>query len=165
VVASAFTAISKIDPQEGMELAKQYENEKNEAVLTAVADLYGNYGSDEHNDFFIRSANKFKGFAMIGFVTGYETFLKKGKSDATVSAGAALLESIAKDKSTSKWVAYYAKKSIFDLTTIYDDKINLAAQKLKKENLNATELKELENQIEVAKVQKQKIMGIYNSIK
>jgi hypothetical protein len=89
------------------------------------------------------------------------------KNDETVNAGVDLLASIAKDESIIKWVAYYAKRSIKDLITMYDDRISFDAEKIKKlkeTNPNA-DTKELETQIESAKAQKQRISDVFISIK
>jgi aminopeptidase N len=160
VLGSALSAIAKTNPQEGIKLAKQYENEKNTDVLTAVAALYGRYGTDDNNDFFINSENKFRGFSKISFITEYASLLQRAKNDGTVNSGVLLLEKIAKDKEISKWVAYYAKKSIADVVTMYEDRINLITQKLKTENS-----KELQDQLESAKAQKEKTKEIYEGIK
>ncbi len=168
VLGSALMAVAKTNPPEGMKLAEQYEKEKNSDVLYAIADLYANYGSDDNNKFFINSADKFKGYARIGYISAYESFLKNGKNDSLVNSGIVLLAGIAKDTNESKWVTYYAKKAINDLAVMYDNRANLNTQKLKtvkETDPNAAGTQELEKQIENDKVQKQKIMDIYNSIK
>ena len=167
VLGAALTAIAKADSLQGLKLAKQYENEKSNDILFTIADLYANYGSDENNDFFLKSATKFSGFSKIGFVSLYGMFLKKAKDVETINSGVEVLKSIAEDKSTIKWISYYAKKSIKDLETMYEAKINNNTQKLttlKEKNLNLTEIQNLEKLIEIEKTQKQKIMEIYNGI-
>ncbi|MBL7883767.1 MAG: M1 family peptidase [Bacteroidia bacterium] len=141
VVASSLSAISTLNPQEGLTLAKQYENEKNEDVLFAICDLYSVHGTDEQKSFFISVDDKFSVFSNMGFITLYTTFLKKGKSNETIQIGVNILASVAKDKSTSKWVAYYAKKQVKDLAELFKAKED-----------------------EESKIQYQKIMELYNSL-
>jgi aminopeptidase N len=50
VLSSSLSAIGKLNPAEALITAKQFENEKNNDVLFAVASLYANNGSDENND-------------------------------------------------------------------------------------------------------------------
>jgi aminopeptidase N len=167
VLSSSLGALAKLNPEEGMKVVKQYETEKNTDVLYAVATIYGSYGTDENNDFFVKNASKFTGFTMIGFVSEYGSFLKKVKKDETVDSGVQLLAGIAKDKEISKWVAYYAKKSIKDLVVMYDDNIAYNTQKiktLKEANPNAP-VSELEAMVEHAKTQKQKVSDVFDSIK
>lgn len=168
VLASSLSAIAKASPKEGMAYAKQYENEKNNDILFAIADLYANYGSDENNLFFVNAADKFSGFSKIGFVSIYGTFLKNTKKDETVNSGVKLLTDIATNEGTSKWVVYYVKKSIKDLAMMYEDREAKASQKLKDlkaANPNVGGTQELESEIDNAKNQKQKINDIYSSIK
>jgi hypothetical protein len=84
-----------------------------------------------------------------------------------VNAGVDLLASIAKDESIVKWVAYYAKKSVKEIVTMYEDKIDFGNEKIKKLkqiNPNA-DVREFEIQIESAKAQREKIAKVFDSIK
>jgi aminopeptidase N len=168
IIGASLSGIAKADPMEGMKHAKQFENDKSVDVLYAVADLYSKYGSDENNDFFIKAEESFTGFNKIGFITEYAEFLRIAKKEETVNTGAILLERIAKDESISKWVAYYAKKSIKDLAIMYEDRESVAAIKLK--NLKASDpnpsaAQELESEFKNAGMQKQKMQAIYNGLK
>ncbi len=167
VFSSSLSAIGKINPKEAMLIAKQYEEEKNIDVLYAITDLYAANGTDEQNSFFLKSVNKFTGFSLIGFVSQYTSFLKKDKKDETVNAGVELLATIAKDEGTIKWVAYYAKKSVKEIQTMYEDKIAFSTEKLKKLkeiNPNA-DVHLLEGEIENAKIQKEKVAKVFDTIK
>jgi aminopeptidase N len=168
VLGAALSAIAKNNPKEGMIYAKQYENEKNNDVLFAIADLYAKNGSDENNQFFINSADKFTAFSKIGFVSIYGSYLKNVKRDETVNSGVKLLSDIASNEGTNKWVVYYIKKSIKDLATMYEDREAKSSQKikdLKAANPNVAGTQELELEIENAKNQKQRILDIYNTLK
>lgn len=167
VFSSALSAIAKINPKEAMVIAKPYEEEKNIDVLYAIAELYSVNGTDEQNDFFLKSATKFTGFSLIGYVSQYAAFLKKDKKDETVNAGVEVLAGIAKDASIAKWVSYYAKKSIKEIVTMYDDKVaftNEKIKKLKEINPNA-DVHMLEGEIESAKAQKEKVAKVFDTIK
>jgi aminopeptidase N len=168
VIGASLAGIAKSNPEEGMKLAKQYENEKSVSVLYSIADLYSKYGSDENNDFFVNVEDKFTGFNKIGYITQYAVFLKRVKKDETVNSGVAIFEKMAKDEGVSKWVAYYAKKSIKDLATMYEDRESMAAQKLKtikEANPNAGGTQELQSQIDNARAEKEKLMAIYKGLK
>lgn len=164
VLGASLAGIAKANAEEGMRLAKQYETEKSVSVLYSIADLYSKYGSDDNSDFFVKSEEYFTGFDKIGYITQYASFLKRVKKDETVNTGVAILERIAKDESLSKWVAYYAKKSIKDLTTMYEDRENTASQKLKA-NPNGADAQELQATITSAKAQKEKLAAIYSTLK
>jgi len=164
VLGVSLAGIAKADAKEGMKLAKEYENEKSAEVLYSIAEVYSKYGSDENNDFFIKAEPQFGGFEKIGFITQYGAFLKTVKRDETVNKGAALLAEIAGREGTSKWVAYYAKKSIKDLVTMYEDREHAAASK--KEGSSASVgTQEQDEQIANARAQRDKLAEIFNSIK
>lgn len=168
VLGASLAGIAKANPEEGMALAKKYETEKSVAVLYSIADLYSKYGSDENNDFFVNSEERFTGFEKIGYITQYANFLKRVKKDETVNTGVAIFERIAKDENISKWVAYYAKKSIKDLATMYEDRQSLAEQKLKtikEANPNAGGTQELQSIIDNSRMQKEKLAAVYNGLK
>jgi hypothetical protein len=168
VLGASLGGIAKANPEEGMKLAKQYEGEKSVEVLYAIADLYSKYGNDDNSDFFVKSQESFSGFEKIGYITQYAAFLKRAKKDETVDQGVSIMESIAKDENNSKWVAYYAKKSIKDLITMYDDRESVAEMKLKnikETNPNAAGTQELQSQADDAKQQKQKLTAVFNGLK
>ncbi|MGZ4057525.1 MAG: M1 family aminopeptidase [Bacteroidia bacterium] len=167
VLGSSLAAVAKANPEDGMKLAKQYENEKSTDILFAIADLYANYGSDDNSNFFLKVMDKFSGFSKIGYMSEYSAFLKRVKHDETVNSGVEVIASIAKDEHSNKWVAYYAKKYIQEIEAMYDDRISSDNQKIKiskQTNPNAS-TQELETQVESAKAQKQKIEEILNGIK
>lgn len=167
VLSSSLSAIGRLNPSEAIVLAKQYENDTNEDVLFAVADLYSLSGLDENNEFFVKNVSKFSGYSMIGFISQYGAFLKKVKKDETVNKGVEVLATIASDKDVTKWVAYYAKKSIKEILNMYDDRITANTEKIKKlKDINPNaEVRELEIQIESAKAQKEKVTKVFDTVK
>ncbi|MCE9539357.1 MAG: HEAT repeat domain-containing protein [Bacteroidetes bacterium] len=168
VSGASLAAIAKVDAKEGIKLAKQFENEKSNDVLFAIAELYANYGTDENNYFFVKSADKFAGFSKIGFVSLYGLYLKRITTNEIIDSGIEVLKGIAEDENAIKWVAFYAKKSIKDLGNMYEERINensLKLKTLKEKNPVAPEIKDLEKRIENENAQKQKITEIYNGLK
>lgn len=168
VLGSAIVAIAKADKNEGLTLAKQYENEKNIDVLYAIVELYANFGSAENNDFFVRSEDKFKSYSKIGFIKEYVVFLKKVDNDELVLSGAELLKGIVNDDNSNKYVVGYAKRGITDLAMIYDARVAADSEKLKKLRSNKSpveEIQEMEKKITSSKAKKQKVMEIYSSLK
>jgi hypothetical protein len=167
VLGSSIAGVAKANPDEGMKIAKQYENEKSTDILFAIADLYASYGSDENGDFFLKVADKFNGFEKIGYLSEYTAFLKRVKNDATVDSGIEVMVSIAKDAQTNKWVAYYSKKYIQEIGAMYDDRIVENTNKIriaKQANPNAP-TQEFETKVDSAKRQKQKIDEVLSGLK
>ncbi len=166
VLGNAIRAFAKGNPKEGMHVAKQLENEKSKDVLYSIANVYAENGTDENNDFFIKSQKYFKGFAAIGYINEYASFLKNEKKDETVLSGVNLLADIVKDEAAIKWVSYYAKKSIFELANMYETKENKLTEKLKntkQDSINPSP-KELETQLAKVKEVHKKITDIYDGL-
>jgi aminopeptidase N len=167
VAGAGLEAIAKADPKQGLDRAKQFENEKNLDVLSAVMEVYGRYGSDADNDFFIKAAAQFKGYSKITFILQYGQFLENVKQYKTMDSGIALLTGIAMDQTTEKLTAFYAKKEIKALENGLTKRINEATEQLKKSDPahSSDENKVLEEKLEKDKQQKQRITDAYNSIK
>ena len=168
LLRAALGAISKTNPKESLRITKEYENAKSRDVLTLVAEVYANYGSDENNEFFVNAADKFTDYTKISFVGFYGLFLKNVLKEETVTAGVELLKSIIEDPQTNKWGAYYAKNSIKEVELMYDERLSKTIAKLKdlKEQKSANEeIKKLEDLIDRQKLLKQKIAETYNGLK
>jgi aminopeptidase N len=167
VIGVSLSGIAKADAAEALRLAKAYENEKSVSMLFPLADLYSTYGTDEHNAFFIRSAPMFTGFGKIGFVTLYTTFLKRVKAREPLMSGVQLLANIASDPGNSKWVGYYAKKSLRDLAAMYDESASFVAQKIRtqKETNPSANTRELEEQQLDHESRAKEIRDISNNLK
>lgn len=167
VAGAGLVAIAKADPKEGIALAKQFETEKNLDILSSVMDVYGKYGSDANNDFFIKAADLYKSYSKITFIIQYGQFLESVKQDETLDSGIALLKGIALDQHTEKLTAYYAKREIKALEDGVTQRINATMRQLKTvDPAHPTdEEKALGEKLEKDKLQKQRITDVYNSIK
>jgi hypothetical protein len=166
VLGAALTAIGKSNSAEAIKLAQQFEGEKNTDILQRIAEIYAKDGSDEHNEFFIQNRNKFSGYELIGFISEYGAFLRNSKKDETVNRGLDELVSIAKSEKANQWNVYYAKKSIKEIEMMYDEKISIYTDRIK--NLKAANpnapIYAQEEELERAKLQKEKVAGILRSL-
>lgn len=77
VGSSALEAIAKSNPQFGMAKAKEFENEKNDDVFNAVAEIYARNGSDENVTYFSKARDYFSNYGYINYVKKYGQFLKR----------------------------------------------------------------------------------------
>jgi aminopeptidase N len=165
VMGVGLSGITKLNPEEGMKLAKGLESEKSTSLLFSIAELYAENGSDANNDFFINSASRFKGFSNIGFVNLYVAFLKRC-SDETVLKSLPVFENIAKNES-SKWVRYFGQKGVNDLVKFYqdkEDKLNQKISEIRSTNPNPTGIKKLEEDLANIQLTKEKLSMFYNGL-
>jgi hypothetical protein len=117
VMGNALFAIDKLDSVQSAKIAKSLEGEKSEQLLTTVLYIYSRSGSDENIDFFIASADKFKSYSKITYSSLLGDYLKRCK-DESVNKALPVLESFCKD--SNKYIKFYGKKTIQDLSDMYE---------------------------------------------
>ncbi|MEK6615818.1 MAG: hypothetical protein AABZ32_06875, partial [Bacteroidota bacterium] len=165
VSGASLSALAKKDEKGAMQIAKQFETDKNMDMLLAVAQIYSAHGSDENHSFFVTLSQKMSGWNNVSFATTYTEFLKKC-SDDTINVGIKILENIARTED-NRWVRHFGQKGIKDLAQMYADreqKITGQIAKLKEKQSNSPELTILEQQLSRAQNQKQKLTTLYNSV-
>jgi len=140
VISEALAAIDKVDSLQAVRMAKDYENEDNERVVTTIMDLYSRNGSDQNNDFFVGSEDKFGGFWKISYAVTYSEFLKHVK-DETIEKALPILSRIAKDE--NKFIRFYGKRSLSELSELAAQHKNDALKKKIDDVLK--EVEELDN--------------------
>ena len=166
VVGESMSAMIKADSVEALKLAQQFENETNLHLLTNVAKIYSQKGTNENNKFFINACNKLKGYEKTSILSYYGTFLQRCNDD-TINKGVAFLKGIASDTTNEKWHIYYARKSMDDLINMYEIKEeakNKAIQKAKSAKNDTLKAKQ-EEELAQIKNQKKKIKEIFDATK
>ncbi|MES2679432.1 MAG: M1 family aminopeptidase [Bacteroidota bacterium] len=107
VVSSALEAIS--DSATAMQKTRSFESEKNENVFSAIATVYGKYGSDKQVDYFTRAKNNFSYFGYITYIKGYASFLQRCvKPSSFETAANDFIEVI---KTGNDYVSNFTKKA------------------------------------------------------
>ncbi len=167
VISEGLMAIAKEDSLQGLNAAKQFENEKNIDLLLAVMHVYVAYGSDNNNAFFMSAAGKFKGYYKIGLMINYGKFLLRVKDYSILNSGVDFITTIARDENTDKYTVYYAKKAIKELEDELNVRIKTTEKQLSAVDSNRTKAEEkfLQDKLEKDKLEKQKITEVYNSLK
>lgn len=99
VMAESFAAIAKLDPKQGMELARSNAKEKNEIIQSVVAEIISEYGDAGDHAFFQDAMKKATGFDKYTMMTLYSNYLKR-QSDDEAEKGIAVFEDVARTGST-----------------------------------------------------------------
>lgn len=159
VISEALSAVDKLDSTQSMAIAKTLESEKNEQILTSVMDIYARNGSDENNDFFIKSADRFKGYWKISYASMYGDFLKRC-SDESVNKALPVFESIAKDE--NQFVKFYGRRALKDLVSIYEERETKLNTKLKE--MKPADPSGIKAEITKVQAQKKKISDLLDSL-
>lgn len=167
VCGAGLSALAKTDAKSAMQVAKQFENDKSRDMLLALAQLYGEHGTDENNPFFVKLSTRVHGYENISFAMTYTDFLKHC-SDSVINSGVSILENIARTED-NKWVRYFGQKGLKDLAQMYSDKeikVQDKISKLKeqKPDANSSELKTLQSELSHIQSQKEKLKAAYDSV-
>ena len=166
VVGESMSAMIKADSVEALKQAKQFENEENLNLLTNVAKIYSQKGTNENNRFFINACNKLEKYEKTGILKYYGVFLERCNDD-TINNGVDFLKGIAGDTANKKWVRYYARKALMDVIAMYEEKEkvkNKELQKAKSAKNNNAAVK-LEGELVQITNQKKKVKDIFDSTK
>lgn len=158
VVTEGLGAISDINPQKAMELANTLEKEKNALLLSAIAELYAENGTDKQSTFFENGIHAVNGYQKVGFVMAYEKFLKNEKrSTAVVNKGIGLLEEIVLGTDIY-YIKFYSLKSLSELKSEYEERVFSLNDRLKKLTSNdSEEVETLKVKLNEATSQKNKL--------
>ena len=158
IESASLSAIAKINKDEALKDAKQFENTDEKDLLLGVAGIYASYGDDANNDFFAGLANKVSGFEQIPYVSIYGKFLKRCK-DETVNKALPIIANI-ENQGDNKYAKMYAKNALQQLAAAYQDReTNLKSQiaDAQKQNPNDPKIATLQSQLSAAQDEEKKI--------
>ena len=77
VIGVCLGAFANNNPEKAMEVAKDLENEKSNAVSSVLASLYADHGTKENHDFFKNAISNTGGFAKYGLLNQYSSYLSR----------------------------------------------------------------------------------------
>lgn len=86
VMASGLDALSIVDPDKALELAKSLEDEKNYAIQSALGRLYGSSADPEYLGYFQTTLQQLSGYEQYLFMRQYLTYLTQQSSADIVDA-------------------------------------------------------------------------------
>ncbi len=169
IVAKAFDAIAKQNPELALKKATALENEPSKDLIYSIADLYAKNGTDANHEFFKKVKKQFNGFEMMAYGNIYGRFLKRCTKPETAIDGA---QQIAKIGSTdNKYVKYAAQKVMNDnLVKVWQDKEDKLTAKIERSKkatspVPATEIEAMSAELKTVTDTKKQIVELYNSIK
>jgi aminopeptidase N len=120
VQSEALAAIAKLDKDKAMMYAAKYENTDDKNMLIGIAAIYSQYGTDANNNFFVKARTKVSGFELIPYVALYGAYLLHC-SDQTITTALPIIEDV-RANASNNFVKYYAKNSIMQLQSMYQDR-------------------------------------------
>jgi len=136
VLEESLTALAAIDKTLGLEYCASFEGEKYDGVIEAICYIYSSYGDDSHNDFFVSSAKRIKGYTRISFINDYEYYLTKNRSLSVVNQGIEVIKEIGIN-SGNEYVSRFAKQSLENINNEYKGRQHELNKKIS--NINSSE--------------------------
>jgi len=118
VSAAAFTALSQIDTDAAIELAKKLEKEEKPHMISAIANLYAINPDPSFLPFYERNFKNVDGYDAISFFEAYSSSLQK-VDEKTVSQSLPKLTKLATDEKVSPWKRFASTKTLFELKQNY----------------------------------------------
>ncbi len=116
VLASAMNALYKLEPTEGLALAKKMESETNDEILAGVGDIYSSNADATQIPFFEKNLDKVDGMSSIGFIGNYiKVLTKTNATDEQLVEKTKRLQTIALNQAQSPWKRFAATKAISDV--------------------------------------------------
>lgn len=126
VLGAALEALSKTDPDAAVAAAKNLENDDNEGVVMALANLYGENPSATNLPWFQKHAAKIDNMAAFGFYDAYARSLIKLNDQAAFDQAVNDFKTISLDTKASLWRRFANTKAIADLRNHYREQANKA---------------------------------------
>ena len=120
VIATGLSALGELDPKQALELAAQFEDERNGDLLDAIGELYAASGDPRHLPFFEKRWADMEGFAAIGFLENYAALAAAAELPTLQKVGEKL-KAVAIDMNTSPFKRYAATNA---LNTLHAELIN-----------------------------------------
>jgi aminopeptidase N len=152
VQTMALVWLNKADPDLGFEMAKKFENETNLHMVSAIARIYTDLGSDKENEFFVKNYNRISGFEKYDFIELYGKYLL-GRSDEVINTGVNLLEREARNN------------NIWFIKLNAVNKINQIIDMYAQREMELKGKSDKQNQYQSTILQKEKIKNLLSDIK
>lgn len=96
VMGEGFAGIAKLNPEEGLALARNNKNEKNTTIQNVVAEIISEYGTAEDHEYFVSSVMRINGFEKYTMMSLYSNYLKR-QNDNELEKGIPVFEDVARN--------------------------------------------------------------------
>jgi aminopeptidase N len=163
VIEKALENLSKVSSEDALKFAKSLENEENSNIKNTVCNIYAEYGEEEQNAFFIKTASKLTGYSKYAFILSYNKYLKK-QNNNTISEALPILKETA-TKENAWWLRMNGINTIIDLENILKNRIHITELEIKELPSGSDKELDLRNSIDSDSTMKKKIEDLLNEIK
>jgi aminopeptidase N len=166
VDVEALNLLSDKDQKQAFELAKILQKDSSGALITGIASIYAEHGTEEQNPFFLKMYSKVTGFERYTFIASYGKFLLRC-DDATIDAGMKLLEDVARHGSPW-WIKLSAIQALSNISDKYQERETSEKDKLSeltKSSASKMDTDKQQAKVDAADAKKKKIEDMITQIK
>jgi len=126
VLGASLEALSKANPEAAITAAKNLENDDNEGVVLALAELYANNPEPAASAWFAKRAKKVDNMAAFRYYELYVGFLTDLNDPALLGEAAQSFQAVALDGKASLWRRFANTRAISELRNFYREAANKA---------------------------------------
>ncbi|MES2621404.1 MAG: M1 family metallopeptidase [Bacteroidota bacterium] len=121
VVAASLKALNETDSKRALQVAKQFEKEMNNNILTAVADIYSKEGDSLYQNYFSEQLRKLKDISKYSMYYYYANYLTRMNREIVLS-GIKIIEEEAMLEKDQHFMIAAAKGSLKRIAKSFEDK-------------------------------------------
>ena len=136
-VTKSLNALSEKSSEDALRLAKSLEEEKSAIVINSIANIYAEHGTADQLPYFIKIAEQITGDEKYDLISSYSKYLNRQDGE-TIIKGLPVLKDVAINEDTW-WVRMVSIRSLTDMETKYDRKIDIAETELSKLEVGSEE--------------------------
>ena len=121
VLNATLKSIERMDQKEAIAIAKKIENEDNQTLRMAVAELYSSTGDKQYASFFETNWPKTSNYSSIMFLDQYGQLLTKVKDEKFVAEKVGYLQTIGTNAKNIPWQRYGAASALKNMQKQFND--------------------------------------------
>ncbi len=124
ILGASLDALSRTDPEAAVKAGRKLENEENESIVMALAQLFATAPDRESLPWFQKQAAKVDNMLAFGFYDSYANFLLHLNDPALLDQAVENFSSVAYDSTASLWRRFANTKAIADFREYYRGEAN-----------------------------------------
>ncbi len=165
VMGTALTAVTSIDPERGLIMARSMEGVESASVNNAIAAIYAEKGDLKEHAFFLKTISELNGMNKLGFLQKYNEFVLRMPNEE-IDKAIAVYKNIVETESI-----WFVKLSGYNLLASVQNFYSKRAMEISTEIESARadgkseQVPELEKQMNMCKIQDSKVASLLSELK
>ncbi len=119
LVSAALRALAQLDTASALQAAKTLQNEEDDNIATALAELYARYPDKSYATWFQQMARRVDNSATFDFFENYAAYLTQLDDAALIQSAVELCYAIAITENASPWRRFSSTRTLYELRNFY----------------------------------------------